>query len=141
MVTCNETFGATTFRTQLSGISDIIVMYRTDYVQRALGCSFGLCVTASGAPDCSRRHPDATHEVFSWTRIWGGGRLSSGGRVRIKLKLPHFHVSDTRCASIEPNAPVATAARAAATRNCEPAAQNSHIIATTFQFTRGSLTR
>ena len=25
-------------------------------------------VTASGAPDSSRRHPQATHEVFSWTR-------------------------------------------------------------------------
>ena len=26
------------------------------------------CVNASGAPDSSRRHPGATHEVFSWTR-------------------------------------------------------------------------
>ena len=26
------------------------------------------CVTASGAPRSSRRHPEATHEVFSWTR-------------------------------------------------------------------------
>ena len=26
------------------------------------------CVTASGAPDSNRRHPAATHEVFSWTR-------------------------------------------------------------------------
>ena len=26
------------------------------------------CLTASGAPDSSRRHPEATHEVFSWTR-------------------------------------------------------------------------
>ena len=25
------------------------------------------CVTASGAPDSSRRHPEGTHEVFSWT--------------------------------------------------------------------------
>ena len=26
------------------------------------------CVTASGTPDSSRRHPEATHKVFSWTR-------------------------------------------------------------------------
>ena len=26
------------------------------------------CVTASGAPDSSRRHTEATHEVFSWTQ-------------------------------------------------------------------------
>ena len=44
--------------------------------------------------------------------------LSSGGWVIIKLKLPHFHVSDTcrvlSCFDL-PHAPVATAARAAAT--------------------------
>ena len=26
------------------------------------------CVAASGAPDSSPGHPEATHEVFSWTR-------------------------------------------------------------------------
>ena len=26
------------------------------------------CVAASGVPDNSRRQPEATHEVFSWTR-------------------------------------------------------------------------
>ena len=38
---------------------------------------------------------------------------SSGGWVKIKLKLPHFHVSDT-CFDLT-HAPVATAAGAAAT--------------------------
>ena len=40
---------------------------------------------------------------------------SSGGLVKIKLKLPHFHESDTCRLSVQPDAPVATAARAAAT--------------------------
>ena len=41
--------------------------------------------------------------------------LSSGGWVKIKLKLPHFHVSDTCSCFDLAHAPVATAARAAAT--------------------------
>ena len=41
-------------------------------------------------------------------------KMSSGGWVKIKLKLPHFHVPDT-CVSIYPGVPVAAAARAAAT--------------------------
>ena len=28
------------------------------------------CVTASGVPDSSRRHPEATHDVFSCTQSW-----------------------------------------------------------------------
>ena len=40
--------------------------------------------------------------------------FSSGGWLKIKLKLPHFHVSVTCRAPIYPNAPVATAPRAAA---------------------------
>ena len=51
------------------------------------------CVTALGAPDSSRRHLEATHEMFSWTR------------------------------------------------SCEPAAQKSPKIPSSFQFTRGSLIR
>ena len=74
-----ESFGATTFRTQLSGISDIIVTYRTDYVQRALGCAFGLVSkprtsekkalrrlgspASHGGRDCFSRHvgPEELH--------------------------------------------------------------------------------
>ena len=42
--------------------------------------------------------------------------LSTGGWVKIKLKLPHFHVSDTYMSCFDlTHAPVATAARAAAT--------------------------
>ena len=42
--------------------------------------------------------------------------IPSGGWVKVKLKkLPHFHVSDTWRDSIEPDGPVATEARAAAT--------------------------
>ena len=40
--------------------------------------------------------------------------LSSGGWVKVKLKRPHFRVSDTRRVSIKPDAPFATAARAKA---------------------------
>ena len=40
--------------------------------------------------------------------------VSSGGWVKLQLNPPHFHVSDTCRASIQPDAPVATAARAAA---------------------------
>ena len=40
--------------------------------------------------------------------------LISSGWVKIKLKLPHFYVSDTCRVPIQPDAPVATAARAAA---------------------------
>ena len=44
-----------------------------------------------------------------------GYTLSSAGWVKTKLKLPHFHVSDRCRVSILTHAPVATAARAAAT--------------------------
>ena len=40
--------------------------------------------------------------------------LISSGWVKIKLKLPHFYVSDTCRVPIQPDAPVATAARAKA---------------------------
>ena len=65
-----ESFGATTFRTQLSGISDIIVTYRTDHVQRALCCVFGsVSKTRSpashGGRDCFSRHvgPEELHPL------------------------------------------------------------------------------
>ena len=38
-----------------------------------------------------------------------------GKNVKIKLELPHFHVSDTYLVSIYPDVPVAPVARAAAT--------------------------
>ena len=49
-------------------------------------------------------------ECVRWVGEWQGGWLaevvSSGGWVKIKLELPHFHVSDT-CVSTQPDAPVA----------------------------------
>ena len=45
------------------------------------------------------------------------GLLSSGGWVKIKLKLPHFHVADTCRVSIQPDASVATAACPKATEH------------------------
>ena len=48
-----------------------------------------------------------------WATCRENNTIPADGK-KIKLKLPHFHVSDT-CVSILPHAPIATAARAAAT--------------------------
>ena len=43
-------------------------LFTSNISPRNSGTLLMRCVTASGVPDSSRRHPEATHEVFSWTR-------------------------------------------------------------------------
>ena len=71
--------------------------------------------------------------------------ISSGGWVKVKLKLPHFHVSDTFSCFDLTHAPVATTARAAATgpvsTSTRPYAEGSDRVETNFKFPSPESTR
>ena len=76
----------------------------------------GLAITAGGSDDNVINLKNWMGSSPSWPLTarqsqWKISFLSSGGWVNIKVKLPHFHVSDACRVPIFPDAPVETAAR------------------------------
>ena len=109
-VTKKETATAITSQSSSSG-SSTMCTYRTDF---STDCSDDTPINVhnlileqnkNGTATKEKHHPGIEPRMdfyFIYFVIY----LFSGGWVKIKLKLPHFHLSDTCCVSIKPTLPL-----------------------------------